>query len=119
MDFIIHRAGKNTIAELKSDKQLINNVSDAVDLLGNASYNDAAIVALKKENLHPGFFELRTGLAGEILQKFSNYRMQLAILGDFSMYKSKALRDFIYESNKAGRILFLSSMEDALQNFSA
>ena len=40
--------------------------------------------------------------------------MQLAIVGDFSKYNSKSLRDFIYESNKAGRILFVKTAEAAI-----
>jgi len=56
---------------------------------------------------------LKTGLAGEILQKFSNYYVELAIVGDFSKYSSKNLQDFIYESNKVGRINFVSSVEEA------
>ena len=39
-------------------------------------------------------------MAGEILQKFSNYRVRLAIVGDFTPYSSKSIKDFIYESNK-------------------
>lgn len=118
MEFIIHRTGGETIAELKSNEQLVNNLQDAIDLLGNASYIEAGLVAVKKENLHPDFFELRTGFAGEVLQKFSNYRMKLAVTGDFTFCKSKALRDFIYESNKVGSILFLSSMEEVIKKFS-
>ena len=38
-------------------------------------------------------------MAGEILQKFINYHVKIAIYGDYSVYTSKPLRDFIYESN--------------------
>jgi hypothetical protein len=53
-------------------------------------------------------------MAGEILQKFSNYRMRLAIVGDFSEYKSKSLRDFIRESNRTGTINFVGTIDEAL-----
>jgi hypothetical protein len=62
---------------------------------------------------------LRTGKAGEILQKFSNYRVQLAIVGDYSKYNSKSLTDFIYESNKGRNINFVNSMEEALNVLSS
>ena len=60
------------------------------------------------------FFDLKSGIAGEILQKFSNYRIRLAIVGDFSKYTNKSLKDFIYESNKGGQINFVDSQLDAI-----
>ena len=102
------------IAEVVSDNILINETQDALDIMANCNYQDAGSIILYKHNLIPDFFDLKSGIAGEILQKFSNYRVRLAIIGDFSNYTSKSLRDFIYESNKAGRILFVSSKEDAI-----
>ena len=58
------------------------------------------------------------GIAGEILQKFSNYRVQLAIVGNFSKYSGKSLHDFIYESNKGGQIHFVNSVSEALVKLS-
>jgi hypothetical protein len=60
------------------------------------------------------FFDLKTGIAGEILQKVSNYQMKLAIVGDYSNYPSKSLRDFIYESNKANQVIFINNIQDAI-----
>lgn len=59
-------------------------------------------------------FSLKTRLAGNILQKFSNYRVHLAIIGDYSEIKSKSLKDFIYESNKSKRVLFVCDIQSAL-----
>ncbi|HEY5469020.1 MAG TPA: DUF4180 domain-containing protein [Bacteroidales bacterium] len=56
----------------------------------------------------------RNRLAGDILQKFSNYNIKLANVGDFTKYKSKSLHDFIRESNKGNRIFFLQNFDDAL-----
>ena len=105
----------NNIAEIISESVIINTVDDAVDILGNANYQGAEAVILRKEQLADEFFDLKTGIAGEILQKFSNYNMKLAVIGDFSNIESKSLRDFIYESNKTGRINFLSTREEALE----
>jgi hypothetical protein len=63
----------------------------------------------------PSFFDLKSGLAGEVLQKVANYRLRLAIVGDFSVYESKALRDFIFESNKGSMIAFVNSIDEALK----
>ena len=118
MNFTIHKISGQRIAELDGNDQIIRSVDDAVDLLGNASHQDAQKVIVFQSQLHPDFFDLRTGIAGEILQKFSNYRMQLAIVGDFGNISSKSLRDFIRESNRQRRILFTGTRDEAVQQLS-
>ena len=77
-------------------------------------YKGCSRLIVHSADLSPDFFDLRTGLAGEILQKLSNYRMQLVIVGDFSNIGSKSLRDFIRESNRGKSVNFLSSADEAL-----
>lgn len=67
-----------------------------------------------KRNIDESFFDLRSGLAGEILQKVVNYRLRLAIVGDISVYDSKSLRDFVFESNKGTVVAFVNDLETAL-----
>jgi len=101
------------IAQLKSDFLEIKNLDDALDLLGNAAYQGASHIFISEKNIVPDFFDLKTGIAGEILQKFSTYSMRLSIVGDFSKFTSKSLKDFIYESNKSRKINFVSSLKEA------
>lgn len=103
----------SAIAEIISDEVLINETQDALDIMANASYQGAVKIILHAKNLSPDFFDLKTRLAGDILQKFSNYRVQLAIVGDFSKYTSKSLKDFIFESNKLSHVNFVSSVAEA------
>ena len=44
--------------------------------------------------------------------------MKLAIIGDFSGYTSKPLRDFIYESNNGNHVFFVSSEAEAVEKLS-
>ncbi len=101
------------IAIIESQDIIFHNAEDAAELLMNCRYNDCESIIINETNLPAAFFDLKTGLAGDILQKFSTYQGRLAIIGDFSKYESKSLKDFIYESNKQGRIIFLSTMEEA------
>ncbi len=55
------------------------------------------------------FFDLSTKMAGEILQKFIDYKKRIAIIGDFFIYTSKSLKGFMYECNKGKDILFLQN----------
>ena len=81
----------------------------AHDLLSAAWEHEAAMVAIPAERLEESFFALASGVAGEFTQKFVNYQIRLAILGDISVYteQSKALRDFVYESNRGKQLWFL------------
>ncbi len=109
---IIEVNGKN-IAVLRSSGILIQETQDALDLMAEATYLNSNKIIIKEDQVTPAFFDLKSGIAGEILQKFSTYNVQLAIIGDFSKFRSKSLSDFIFESNKYGRINFVSSFEEA------
>lgn len=101
------------IAEVISDALLINDAQDALDILGNCGYQGAEGIIMLEGQFSPDFFDLKTGMAGEVLQKFSTYNMRLAIVGEYAKFTSSSLRDFIYESNKTGRISFVNSADEA------
>jgi hypothetical protein len=104
-----------SVAELTDESFLIKETQDALDLLGDVWFNHCNNIIISEKNLHPDFFRLHTKLAGDILQKFSTYSMRLAIVGDFTKYKSKSLQDFIRESNRGNRIFFTENIEEALK----
>ena len=101
--------GGINIAVVRNDTLVISDVQSALDLLATVQYEvDSKRIAINKSLISESFFDLKTRLAGDILQKFINYRVKIAIVGDFSMYTSKSLKDFIYECNK-GKDIFLFS----------
>lgn len=114
----IHQNGAIKIAEIIAEEILISNAEEGLQLMVDLYYQDCDKIIIREKNISPDFFDLKTGLAGEILQKFSNYRVQLAIIGDFSKYSSKSLEDFIYESNKGRQVNFLGSLEQAIEKIS-
>ena len=102
------------IALPDTEDYLISETQDAVDLLGEAYMENCSRIVVFEKNLNADFFILSKGLAGDILQKFSNYRIKLAIVGDFTKYKSKSLQDFIRESNKGNSVWFVDNLDIAL-----
>ncbi len=108
-----YQQGANRIAEVSSENLLINSSEDGLQLLVDLYYQDFDKIIVFEYNITPIFFDLKTGLAGEILQKFSNFRVQLVIVGDFDKYPGRSIRDFIFESNKGRSINFLSTVEEA------
>ncbi|MBO1331907.1 DUF4180 domain-containing protein [Streptomyces sp. VRA16 Mangrove soil] len=85
----------------------------ALDLIGDAGYQGARWVAVPVQRCTDDFFRLRTRVAGGIVQKFANYRLGLAVLGDISGYvaDSAALADFVRESNRGAQLWFLPDVE--------
>ncbi|WP_107037794.1 DUF4180 domain-containing protein [Brumimicrobium mesophilum] len=116
MEIKEHSHNEVKIAEVISDKILINCIEDALDLIGNIYYQGFDRMLLHEKNISPDFFDLKTKLAGDVLQKFTQYRMPLTIIGDFSNYSSNSLKDFIFESNKGKQVNFQFSVDEALKN---
>lgn len=112
MNIETHHLGGIKIAEIISDSVLIHNAEEALQLMVDLYYQEFDKIIIYEKNLTPDFFDLKTGIAGAVLQKFSNYRMSMTIIGEFSKYPGKSIRDFIFESNKGKLINFLPDMEE-------
>jgi hypothetical protein len=119
MDIRIIKKDDVELAYVISNEVLITDVQSALDLMATVSYEFGCNrLILNKSAICEEFFDLKTRLAGEILQKFINYQTKIAIIGDFSTYSSKSLKDFIFESNNGRDIFFLSDEEQAIDKLS-
>lgn len=108
MDITIDQQGNSKVAIIESNDIVISKVQDALDLMASVNYlNEAYKMIIDKSNITEEFFDLKTKLAGEILQKYVNYQVKLAIVGDFDGYSSKSLKDFIYECNNGKHVFFV------------
>ena len=114
MEINTHNIEDTKVAEIITDKVILRSTEDGLDLLGNLYYQGFDKIIIHEKNITPEFFDLKTKIAGEILQKFAQYQMPLIIVGDFSKYKSKSLNDFIFESNKSQQINFIKDLSNIL-----
>lgn len=116
VEFTEHTTNRGTAVEIKAEEIVINSEQDALDIMANMSYvHDSGIIIIHRQNLGEDFFDLSSGLAGGILQKFSNYRVRLFVVGDFSEVKSKSLKEFILESNKGRQVNFVADTPQAIE----
>ena len=112
---MIDEKNGSKVAVMPGDTLLLTDIQSALDLIATVLYEfDCNKILLPKQSICEDFFDLRTCFAGEILQKYTNYGVIVAIVGDFSIYLSKSLQDFIYESNKGKQIIFCATNEEAL-----
>lgn len=93
---------------------LLDSEQGMVDLIGEALSYRATGIVVPVSRLSPTFFDLRSGLAGAIVQKAILYRRTLAIIGDIAPYlaASGALRDWVGECNRHGEVCFLPHLDD-------
>jgi len=115
MKVIAHIKNDIKIAEISADEVILRTTEDALDLLGSLYYKGFDKIIIHKKNITSDFFDLKSILAGDILQKFSQYGMAIAIVGDFTEIKSSSLKRFIYESNKGKQVKFVLSTSEALK----
>lgn len=87
---------------------------DATDLIGAASWWGAVWVAVPVHRLGTGFFELRSGVAGGVVQKFAQYGVGLAVVGDVSaeVAASESLGAFVRESDRGRQLWFVADTEE-------
>lgn len=113
--------GENqNIAVIQSEELLITDARSALDLAMTISHETGiSRLVLPKACITKDFFVLSSNLAGEVLQKYVNYGIKLAVWGDYSCYNSKPLRDFIYESNKGQDFFFVSDEQEAVEKLAA
>lgn len=93
-----------------SEKIILSIVQDALDLMIAAQEKNAGLIILNKENISSDFFNLGTGFAGEVLQKFMNYNMKFAVIGDFCKLSSN-FKAFILECNRGTQFMFADTIE--------
>lgn len=113
MQIQTHLNNNLKIAEIISDEMILRTLEDGLNLLGDLYYQGFDKIIIHEKNITSEFFDLKTKLAGDILQKFAQYQMPLIIVGDFAKYESNSLNDFIFESNKGKHINFLNSSSEA------
>jgi Domain of unknown function (DUF4180) len=110
-DVVEERAG---VQVLMCDPQgpIVATEEDALELISSV-FLGVEVVALPASRLDERFFSLGTRFAGEVMQKFVNYQLRLAIVADISAHleRSSVLRALVHESNRADHVWFVPDLE--------
>jgi hypothetical protein len=92
----------------------LDSERDATDLIGETFGTGAELVVIPAERFSADFFTLSTRKAGLFIQKFTNYRIRLVIVGEIGAHvsASQALADFVRESNRGQSVWFVRDMDE-------
>lgn len=118
METQIHASGDSKILEVLPGEIVLRTPQDALELMHLPGTEDGKLI-LHQTGIAPEFFDLNTRFAGEVLQKFVNYRTQLAIVGDFEQqnasFGTSSFWAFVTESNRGQHVCFVPTVQAALE----
>jgi hypothetical protein len=89
----------------------IRSMSDISKAVGATYGNDGLV--LTESDLAAEFFDLRTGLAGELFQKFTNYRLRLVLVVPDPQIYGDRFTELAREHRAHDRIRIVGSQEEA------
>ena len=102
----------NKTANYYESEEMMVDTGDLLSLIGNARYNGVDSVLIHSEHLSEDFFDLKTGVAGEYLQKM-NYSMKAAIVLCESHLEHPRFREMVFEANRSGDIVYFQDSHSA------
>lgn len=92
----------------------VESEKDALDLVAACGENRVQTLMLHAENLPQEFYDLRTGLAGEVLQKFVTYYLRVAaVLNPELVNQHERFREMVREANRGSHFRVYYTVEEA------
>ena len=114
MDAIVtEKNGKKYIEGVKG-RMLIASERDAVDLAGVCGSARVPRILLYDDNLSDAFFNLATCVAGNVLQKFINYRIRVAALIPEERVGDGRFSEMVRETNRGNDFRVFQDREKAI-----
>lgn len=85
---------------------------DAMDLITVCFENNIKFLLIHGDRISDSFLNLKTGLAGFVLQKFMAYGIKIAVILDESRTKGR-FKEFLVESNKGNAFRSFNNSDEA------
>lgn len=92
---------------------LLTSEQDALELVAACGETQTNRLLLSDGCLSPAFFDLRSGLAGAVLLKFSNYRIRAAAVIPDKVAQSGRFGEFVRETNRGSQFRVYPTREEA------
>lgn len=92
---------------------MISRPNDAIGLVSYCGEHDTNLVLLHAANLHEDFFNLKTGLAGAVLQKFVNYGIKVAAVIPPELANQGRFREMVVEANRGQHFRVFEEVNEA------
>jgi hypothetical protein len=103
MNYQYIQKDNSSYIEFLPDGGTITSEADALELVAACGEHMCHRLLLHGSNLTPDFYNLRTGLAGAVLLKFSNYRIQAAVILTPELATQGRFGEMVLESNRGNQ----------------
>jgi len=113
MDPILVSNAHSTFLEFPAGSIFIARERDALDLVGLCGEHGATNVLLDGSCLADTFFDLKTGLAGDVLLKLSNYFIRAAVVTTEDRIGTGKFSEFVLETNRGKQFGVFTTREAA------
>jgi hypothetical protein len=94
---------------------VLNCINDISVLLDRLVDSDTNLILFEDGSLGESFFDLSTGVAGELFQKVCNYHLKIAAVVRFDEIKSKRFQELILECSRGGSVRFFEERDAAFK----
>ncbi len=113
MDYQLFQRFSQSYLECLPGYSKLASGDEALELIVACGQNNTNKLMLQAENFTPDFFRLRTGVAGEILQKFSIYHIQVAAVLTPELVNQGRFREMVLEANRGNQFHVFYNRESA------
>lgn len=111
---VLHKLATGTIAELQPASETSRLGEDPIALLSYTWENEASWLLIHDRALSPEFFNLKSGVAGEALQKLVTYNCKTAILMSDLAAEDIRIRELAHDHRRHPVVRFFEKHEEAL-----
>lgn len=112
MNYLIMELNKKYIELLSADSPL-NTENDALDLIALCWEHGVNSVMIHYEALSEDFFNLKTKVAGNFIQKLINYSIRAVSIIPQDVVQNDRFKEMVLETNKGNHFRMYSNKEEA------
>lgn len=113
MNFKINENGTKKYIEVMFAESPFSTEEDAVDLVALCKENESNLLLLHSQAISEDFFKLRTGVAGQMIQKWINYHVKTAAVIPKEMVNQGRFKEMALESKKSNHFRIFETRDDA------
>lgn len=113
MNYKLTTIRNQSFIECLPDGELIQNEPAILELIAGCGEYGTDLLMIHAENLPADFYDLKTGLAGTILQKLTNYWIRSAIIVSRAFVGKGHFYEMILETNRGRQFNFCYDRETA------
>lgn len=115
MNYHLVNAEPNSYIVCLPEATPLSSAQDALDLVGGCGESGVSRLLIPEGCLSDEFYNLKSGLAGEVLLKFSNYRIKAAAVLPPGRVGNGKFYEFALETNRGRDFRIFSDQQKAVE----